>query len=468
MIITRFAPSPTGFLHIGGLRTALFNFLFARQNHGKFLLRIEDTDASRNSKEASDAILQAFAWAGLDPDGDVWFQSQRSEIYKKFVQKLLDEKKAYFCYMTREELDVLRANQMAKKQTPRYDGRYREYTGAPRPGVDPVVRIKAPQTGQIFFHDGIKGDMIFGADQIDDFVIARSDGTCTYNFTVAIDDMLSGVTHVLRGDDHLSNTPKQIVIYRALGSNPPKFFHLPMILGEDGAKLSKRHGALNVMEYDHMGILPDALLNFLLRLGFSHGDEEIFSRKDMLAKFDINSLNSAPSRFSASKLLWLNEFYIKNLSDHELLMRVRAFADPKTYEILQKIEQKNLMLLFSLAKSRANTLQKLAEVLDFTLLFPKIYDQKLLQKFHADPKNAKILQNFYEVFGNFQDLDAIKDFLNDFAHQNSLKNKDFLPLLRLALSGQSGGLPVAEHIFLLGSAEARERVLGLKNHLLSV
>jgi len=243
MTVTRFAPSPTGYLHIGGLRTALYSYLWARKNKGKFLLRIEDTDQKRNSKEALEAIKKAFDWVGMEYDGDVIYQSERFDLYKKYIQQLLDEGKAYYCYMTKEELDALREEQMAKKERPRYDGRYRDFTGTPPEGVEPVVRIKAPQNETIEFEDGIKGHMSFNSDDIlDDFIIARSDGTPTYNFVVAIDDALMGLTDVIRGDDHLVNTPKQIVVYKALGFDLPKFYHVPMILNPQGKKLSKRDG----------------------------------------------------------------------------------------------------------------------------------------------------------------------------------------------------------------------------------
>ncbi|MDY0265979.1 MAG: glutamate--tRNA ligase, partial [Sulfurospirillum cavolei] len=278
MIVTRFAPSPTGYLHIGGLRTALYSYLWAKRNNGKFLLRIEDTDLARNSKEAAEAIKEAFQWVGLDFEGEIVYQSERFDLYKSYVQKLLDAGKAYKCYMSKEELDALREAQTARKERPRYDGRYRDFTSTPPKGVEPVIRIKAPTSGVISFVDGVKGEVSFNAsDMLDDFIIARSDGTPTYNFVVVIDDALMGVNEVIRGDDHLSNTPKQIILYEALGFDVPKFYHVPMILNPEGKKLSKRDGAMDVMAYQKEGYLPETLLNFLIRLGWSHGDQEIFS-----------------------------------------------------------------------------------------------------------------------------------------------------------------------------------------------
>ena len=295
-IITRFAPSPTGYLHIGGLRTALYSYLYARKNGGEFLLRIEDTDLKRNSEEATKAILQAFEWCGLDYDGRVEYQSKRFDIYKDYIQRLLNSGKAYYCYMGKDELDALRAEQEARKERPRYDGRYRDFTGTPPQGVAPVVRIKAPQSGEISFIDGVKGEVKFEIkDIMDDFIIARSDGSPTYNFTVVVDDALMGVSDVIRGDDHLSNTPKQIVLYEALGFKVPKFYHLAMIHGEDGKKLSKRHGATDVMEYKTMGFTPQALLNFLVRLGWSHGDDEIFTLNELKRVFDPAHISKSAS-----------------------------------------------------------------------------------------------------------------------------------------------------------------------------
>jgi glutamyl-tRNA synthetase len=316
--VTRFAPSPTGYLHIGGLRTALFSYLWARKNSGKFLLRIEDTDLTRNSDEAMEAIIEAFDWTGLNYDGEAIYQSKRFDLYKEYIDKLLDEGKAYKCYMSKEELDELRASQEAKGERPRYDGRYRDFTGTPPEGIEPVIRIKAPLEGRIQFEDGVKGAMDIAATEVDDFIIARSSGVPTYNFVVAVDDSLMGLTEVIRGDDHLSNTPKQIVVYNALGFTPPKFYHIPLINNPQGKKLSKRDGAMDVMEYKRLGYLPEALINFLVRLGWSHGDQEIFSMEELLEHFDPNNINKSASSYNQEKLEWINTHYIKNSSDEKL------------------------------------------------------------------------------------------------------------------------------------------------------
>ncbi|HEX5671018.1 MAG TPA: glutamate--tRNA ligase, partial [Sulfuricurvum sp.] len=319
MVVTRFAPSPTGYLHIGGLRTALLSYLWARKNNGTFLLRIEDTDFSRNDEAAALAIVEAFKWVGLEHDGKIEYQSSRLEIYKQHIQQLLDEGKAYKCYMSKEELEALREEQTQRKERAKYDNRYRDFTGTPPEGREAVIRIKAPLEGNITVHDGVKGDVVFNVhDILDDFIIARSDGTPTYNFVVAVDDALMGVTDVIRGDDHLSNTPKQIIVYQALGFTVPKFFHVPMIHNHDGKKLSKRDGATDVMAYKTMGYTPEALLNFLVRLGWSHGDQEIFSMAEMLELFDPSDINRSASVYNVEKLDWLNSHYLKNMSNEKL------------------------------------------------------------------------------------------------------------------------------------------------------
>ncbi len=296
-------------LHIGGVRTALFSWLQARRHGGRFILRIEDTDRERSTDEAVRVILEGMAWLGLEADSPPVFQTARFDRYKAVIDQLLAEGKAYRCYCTKEELEQLRAEQMARKEKPRYDGRWRDRTDS-RPGVDPVIRFKNPLEGEVVVHDLVHGDVVFQNKELDDLVIARGDGTPTYNFCVVVDDMDMGVTHVIRGDDHLNNTPRQINMFKALGAQVPVFAHVPMILGPDGAKLSKRHGAVSVLQYEEEGYLPDALLNYLVRLGWSHGDQEIFTREEMIAAFDIADVNKAASAFNPEKLLWLNQQHL--------------------------------------------------------------------------------------------------------------------------------------------------------------
>ena len=386
MIRTRFAPSPTGYLHIGGLRTALFSWLWAKKNEGNFLLRIEDTDLARNSEEAVEAILKAFDWVGMSYDGEALFQSKRFEIYSKYVNQLLEEGKAYKCYMSKEELDTLREEQMAKGERTRYDGRYRDFSGTPPEGVEPVIRIKAPQEGMIRFQDGVKGEINIAATEVDDFVIARAGGVPTYNFVVAIDDALMELSDVIRGDDHLYNTPKQIVVYEALGFKLPNFYHVAMINNEQGKKLSKRDGATDVMEYKTLGYLPEALLNFLVRLGWSYGDQEIFSIEEMITLFDPNNLNKSSSNYNLDKLLWLNAHYIKNKPHNELAELLLEHAvDIRSHE---KID-----LILNATKERGKTLVELAEQINLILDAPQEYNAKNAKKaFKGDA--SEILEEF--------------------------------------------------------------------------
>ena len=309
MIVTRFAPSPTGLLHIGGVRTALFSWLQARRQGGKFILRIEDTDRERSTDEAVRVILEGMQWLGLAADEGPFFQTARFDRYKEVIAELLAAGKAYRCYCTKEELEQLRAEQMARKEKPRYDGRWRERTDG-REGVEPVIRFKNPLSGEVVVEDLVHGRVVYQNTELDDLIIARSDGTPTYNFCVVVDDMDMGVTHVIRGDDHLNNTPRQMNMLAALGAKVPVYAHVPMILGPDGTKLSKRHGAVSVLQYEEDGFLPDALLNYLVRLGWSHGDQEIFTREEMIAAFDISDVNKAASAFNPEKLLWLNQQHL--------------------------------------------------------------------------------------------------------------------------------------------------------------
>ncbi|EAJ0335389.1 glutamate--tRNA ligase [Campylobacter lari] len=457
-ITTRFAPSPTGYLHIGGLRTALYNYLYARKNKGKFLLRIEDTDLKRNSQEATQAIIEAFKWCGLDYDGTIEYQSQRFDIYKKYIQKLLDEGKAYYCYMSKEELDELRAKQEAAKERPKYDGRYRDFKGTPPNNVEPVVRIKAPQSGEIKFVDGIKGEVSFKAEDIlDDFVIARSDGSPIYNLTVVIDDALMGVSDVIRGDDHLSNTPKQIVLYEALGFKIPKFYHVAMIHGEDGKKLSKRHGATDVMEYKNMGILPQALLNFLVRLGWSHGDDEIFSLESMQELFDPNHINKSASCYNFKKLEWLNAHYIKTLPFEEINRQLKDLGfDLSQYE--------KAGFLLDMLRERAKTLHDIINGAKVLLNDPKEYDQKAVDKF-LNVTNLTYLEKYAMVLNEQKNACEFEELTNRFLEENNLKLKDLAQAIRIALTGSSVSPSIFEVLEFLGVQKAKLRIENLLTYM---
>ena len=311
MTKTRFAPSPTGFLHVGGVRTALFSYLYAKKNNGKFLLRVEDTDLQRSTQEAVDAILDGMSWLGLQNDEEVYYQTKRFDRYHELVKQLLDDGKAYYCNCSKERLDELREHQLAYKLRTGYDGKCRDSNYVPKEGESFVVRFENPTDGVVSWDDAVKGNITIANQELDDMIIQRADGSPIYNFCVVVDDVDMGITHVIRGDDHVNNTPKQINIYEALGAKEPVFAHVPMILGPDGAKLSKRHGAVNVMAYREDGYLPQAMLNYLLRLGWSHGDQEIFSKKEMETMFDLEHISASPARFDFEKLKWLNKHYIK-------------------------------------------------------------------------------------------------------------------------------------------------------------
>lgn len=454
MTVTRFAPSPTGYLHIGGLRTALFSWLTAQHNKGKFLLRIEDTDMARNSEEATEAILKAFEWVGMSHDGEVVYQSKRFDLYKRYIDQLLAEGKAYKCYMSKEELDALREEQMARKERTRYDGRYRDFSGTPPEGVAPVIRIKAPQEGVIHFVDGVKGEMNIAASEVDDFVIARADGAPTYNFVVAIDDALMGVTEVIRGDDHLYNTPKQIVVYDALGFTLPNFNHVAMINNEQGKKLSKRDGATDVMEYKAMGYLPEALLNFLVRLGWSHGDQEIFSLEEMIALFDPTHINKSASNYNLDKLLWLNAHYIKNTPNNKLASMLKAFGvDVQGHDRME--------LLLDATKERGKTLVELAEQINLILSTPTQYDEKAVHK--AFKEDAKVILGDFAIVLKSQ-KDALHlpcDYhkaMEVFVETKAIGFGKIGMPLRVSLLGSMTGSGLDEIMAILGVEETVSRI----------
>ena len=459
MAITRFAPSPTGYLHIGGLRTALYSYLWARKTGGKFRLRIEDTDTQRNNEDAMKAIIEAFDWVGLNYDDAVEYQSQRTEIYKKYIQQLLDEGKAYYCYMSREELDALREEQMANKQTPRYNELWRPQQGKTLPaipeGVEPVVRIKSPKEGIITFNDGVKSIMNFNCTEVDDFVIARSNGMPTYNFVVAIDDALMEMTDVIRGDDHVTNTPKQIVIYEALGFKVPKFYHVPMINNPSGKKLSKRDGAMDVMDYKRKGFLAEALLNFLVRLGWSNGDQEIFSMDEMLELFDPSNINKSASAYNEEKLLWLNAHYIKNVSNERLSNELEFFGTH-----LSGHDKKEMIL--DLCKERAQTLVELKESIEKILDTPTSYDAKGVKKFIKED-TPKFLETYVQMLAeNKQSLHLACDYelvTKPFIENFQLKFPQLFQPIRIALTGGTQAPSVYDIMAILGFEEVQKRII---------
>lgn len=455
MTITRFAPSPTGYLHIGGLRTALYSYLWAKKNAGKFLLRIEDTDLKRNSEEAAIAIEEAFKWCGFAHDGEVIYQSKRFDLYKEYIQKLLDEGKAYYCYMSREELDAMREAQQAKKERPRYDGTYRDFTGTPPEGIEPVVRIKAPQSGEkIIFTDGIKGEISFNVDDmLDDFIIARSDGTPTYNFVVAIDDSLMGLTEVIRGDDHLSNTPKQIVVYNALGFDIPTFYHVPMILNPQGKKLSKRDGATDVMEYKEMGYFPEALLNFLIRLGWSHGDQEIFSMDEMLEHFNPKDINASASSYNAEKLLWINAQHMKTMPAARIIEDIKHFGLDIDHHDRKEV-------LVDALRERAKTLKEFVEMARPILEVPTSYDEKAVKKFINEESTAALVA-YHDSFKQAPKMtksSEFETFTKAFMEANDLKLKVLAQPLRIAMVGSAVSPSIYDTMAVIGHEGLGERI----------
>jgi glutamyl-tRNA synthetase len=460
MVVTRFAPSPTGYLHIGGLRTALLSYLWARRNNGKFLLRIEDTDFSRNDEAAALAIVEAFKWVGLEHDGVIEYQSSRLAIYQEYAQKLLDSGKAYKCYMSREELDALREEQMARKERAKYDNRYRDFTGTPPEEREAVIRIKAPLEGSITVHDGVKGDVVFNvADILDDFIIARADGTPTYNFVVAVDDALMGITDVIRGDDHLSNTPKQIVVYDAFGFTLPRFFHVPMIHNHEGKKLSKRDGATDVMMYKEMGYTPEALLNFLVRLGWSHGDQEIFSMAEMLELFDPSDINRSASVYNVEKLDWLNSHYIKNMSNDKL-------CELLEFHGVMLVSHDKKEILLDALKERAKTLVEMATLINEILVRPAAFDEAALKKGYKEDSKA-ILEAFAQALKNSTELHLPSDYhhvMEAVVAQLEIGFGKIGQPLRVALMGKLSGPGLDSVMAIIGVDETLARIDALLKH----
>jgi len=336
MIRTRFAPSPTGYLHLGGARTALFNWAYAKRHGGKFVLRIEDTDLERSTQQSVQAIFDAMQWLGLDYGEGPFFQMQRLDRYRDIGEQLLAKGLAYRDYCSKEELDAMREAQIARGEKPRYDRRWRDSKEAPPPGRTPVLRFKNPLSGDVSWNDLVKGPITVSNEELDDLVLLRADGVPTYNFGVVVDDIDMSISHVIRGDDHVNNTPRQINLYRALGADLPLFAHVPMILGADGQRLSKRHGAVNVMQYRDDGFIPDAMVNYLARLGWSHGDEEVFSREQLVEWFDLEHVSKSPARWDPEKLKWLNGEYLRRMSDGELAERVKR-EKPEVYRAVADV-----------------------------------------------------------------------------------------------------------------------------------
>ncbi len=461
-IITRFAPSPTGYLHVGGARTALFSYLYARHNRGSFELRIEDTDIERSTQASVDAIFEGMDWLGLEYDGEVRFQSQNLERYQQQLDRLLDKGHAYYCNCSKDRLEKIREQQKNRGEKPRYDGKCRELSLTK--SDDTIVRFKTPTTGSVTFDDHVRGQITVANEELDDLVIARADGMPTYNFSVVVDDADMGITHVIRGDDHINNTPRQINIYHALGYPIPEFAHVPMILGDDGARLSKRHGAVNVMQYAVDGYLPEAVLNYLVRLGWSHGDQELFTKDEMVTLFDLAGVNKAPSSFNTSKLKWINQQYIQQ-ADVGRLAELLA----KRLKSLGVESRVDLAAVVGLFQERAQTINEMADMGMF--LFKELdgYDEKAVQKaFKPGAEDAlQAVIDQCQVISDWQSADLHQLIADVVTNLDVGFGKVGMPV-RLALSGQAQG-PANDVIMkIIGQEETIQRLSEaltfVKNH----
>ncbi len=457
---TRFAPSPTGFLHLGGARTALYSWAYARHHGGQFVLRIEDTDVERSTPEAVQAIIDGMQWLGLQHDEGPFYQMKRMDRYREVIDQMLKEGTAYYCYCSHEELEVMREKQKAAGESPRYDGTWRPEPGKTLPAVpegrNPVVRFKNPKEGDVTWNDRVKGEITISNSQLDDLIIARSDGTPTYNFCVVVDDWDMRITHVIRGDDHVNNTPRQINILKALNAPLPEYAHLPMILGDDGEKLSKRHGAVSVMEYPGAGYLPEAMLNYLARLGWSHGDDEVFSMDQFCEWFDFDHLSSSAAQFNTEKLNWLNNHYIRE-SDNA---RLEALVRPQLEKMGVRLDQgPALQDVIGLMKDRVNTVNELANASLMFYMEPDP-DPELVKEHLTDEARAALKEYAAHIETIEWDREALKVMMKGVLKQNKLKMPQVAMPLRLFLTGQLHTPSIDAVVCLFG----RETVLSrLKN-----
>ncbi len=453
-IITRFPPSPTGYLHIGGVRTALFNWLYARKTKGKFVLRIEDTDAARSTKGSVDAILESLEWLGIDWDEGPYFQTERYDIYNEYIEKLLESGAAYYCSCTPDEVNAMREEAKAKGQKPMYNGKCREKNL--EKADNRVVRLKTPDTGVTIVKDVVKGDTAFQNSEIDDFIIQRSDGSAMYNLAVVIDDITMGINTIIRGDDHLINTPKQMLIYEALGADLPVFGHVPMVLGADKARLSKRHGAMSVGEYKNMGFLPDAMINYLVRLGWSHGDQEFFKRDELIEKFDLEHLGRSASMFDTNKLLSLNAKHIQGsspeeLADHLLFhldnLGIKARNDKFTQGVIETLQP------------RSKTLVDMAKAAEFYYLNEIEFDKKAADKF----LNSDILDMLQKAAGYIENIkeynqEELENIFKQIMEETGLKFGKIAQPIRVALTGTTTSPGIFEMLLALGKEKTINRI----------
>ena len=458
----RFAPSPTGTLHIGGARTALFNYLLARNQKGVFVLRIEDTDAARSTQESVDAILDAMSWLGLSADEGPLYQSERFDLYREKIDQLVAQKKAYRCYCSQEELEKKREQAQTKGLKPKYDGTCRDRSDQPA-GAPFVVRFRSPITGETSFNDRVKGKITFSNDELDDVIIQRTDGTPTYNFVVVVDDATMNINLVMRGDDHINNTPRQIVMYQALGFPVPEFAHVPMILGEDKARLSKRHGATSVMAYREMGYLPEALVNYLVRLGWSHGDDEIFSMDELIEMFSLENIGRSASIFNPEKLLWLNAHYIKTGDPQALAILLKGYMDEAGLDISGGPE---LTAVVKTLQERARTMLEMVDAARFYFVDNVEVDPAAAEKFLTEDKKP-ILET---VIRQLQAIDkateeTIGEAFGRVMDETGLKLGKVGPAVRVALTGSTSSPGIFEVIAVLGIDESCRRLQRIQESL---
>jgi len=457
MVITRFAPSPTGDLHIGGIRTALFSWAYAKKHQGQFILRIEDSDLERSSQEAVDIILEGMRWLGLNHDGPIHYQSKRRERYDEVIEHLIKSGDAYYCYASKEELDVLREEQMKAGKKPKYDGRWRPEDGKKLPNppdhIKPVIRFRNPLDGMVTWADKVKGEISINNEELDDFIIARSDGTPTYNFCVVVDDLDMDVTDVIRGDDHVNNTPRQINLFKALGSPIPNYAHLSMILGSDGQKLSKRHGSVSVLQYRNDGYLPKAINNYLARLGWSHGDDELFTMEQFCSWFDLDHITSSSAQFDYEKLNWVNNHYIKETSNEVLLPLVKNHIKSSS----SSLDDEKIMLAINLYKERANTIDEIAR--DIAFFFNDVVPGSDLIEKHIDNNRLLLVQEFKSNLIEVKwDDESINNLFKDFVRNKGIKFPHIAMPMRVILTGSDHTPSIGSIIFILGLNETQNRL----------
>jgi glutamyl-tRNA synthetase len=451
---TRFSPSPTGALHLGGAHTALFNWLIARHFQGTFILRIEDTDQERSQEKFVTEIIEAMSWLGLDWDEGPYRQSERLPIYQDYINRLLTSGAAYCCNCPPQDLDARRQAALARGEKPKYDGRCRELNLPP--GPDTAVRFKTRHTGVTHWDDQIKGPIAFDNQELDDLVLQRADGISTYNFAVVVDDITMAVTHVIRGEDHIPNTPRQLLIYEALGVTPPRFGHMPLMLGKDRAKLSKRHGALPAMAYRDQGFLPQSLVNYLARLGWSHGDQEIFSREQLIEFFGLDHVTKSPGVFDQEKLLWLNSHYLKELPAPELARELTPFLAAQG---ITDPDQAYLARVVPTLSARCKTLVEMAAAARFYFLDPRPYEEKAAVKF-LTPATAPTLKEIAARLASLPDLseEAVNRLFTDLAQTTGQKMVNLAQPVRVALTGTTASPGLYEIIHILGREEALRRI----------